>query len=412
MTHLALAGALVLGVARAALAEPAPIRSVELAIDGDEIVIHQQLVVSLVVRHALYARPRWETPSFEGFWAERLNGDGSPVQNDAQGHAWRTTTFRRALFPSRVGELQIGPSRLRFHDRAGEERERAVPGRSLRVREPPVAGRPEDFSGVVGALQIQVSIDGPEIELGRSLPVRVNVFGPANVWDVELPELQELLGDRAEVFASRPRLLKTTHGGRFRARRILDFEVVPRSTGAYEIPELAIPYYDPDARSYRVARSEPVSFQTVPRGKRSARRPWQNRAVVAQPLEPGSLALRAGVVLAVLAASGYGLAWWWRRSLTRLQRKPLPRPHVLLRRASEAAGSDAFPTLLRDALRAGIHVRHRLDPSSLTTEELALAIDDGEAIALLEQLDRLRFTRAGGECETLLDRVRAYVQAA
>ena len=90
----------------------------------------------------------------------------------------------------------------------------------------------------------------------------------------------------------------------------------------------------------------------------------------------------------------------------------MPRPGVLLERAREARGSDGFPVLLRDALKAGIQTRHGFDPSSLTTEEIAARIDDSDALDLLRTLDRMRFTTPAASPESLLSRVSEYVTRA
>ncbi len=406
-----LAAGLALALPAAAQTLQPPVAELELTLDKHELVVHEQVVVTLAVTHALFAKPSWAVPAFDGFWTERLPGDGGPLERDSLGRLVRTTTFRRALFPARAGQLRIAASTLAVHDGLGEEQDWPVPARDVLVLPLPEDGRPEGYSGVVGQLQIQVSVDQAEIELGRSVPVTVNLFGEANVWDARLPDLQELVGAGVEVFASRPRLVKTEHSGTLRARRILDFELVPRDTGRYAVPALEIPYFDPDSRSYRVARSEPVPFLTLPPGRRRPRSPWQERATVSEPLGPGGLTLRALLLLGAFVASGWSVSWWWRRSLRQLRRKPAPRPEVLLRRARDAAYSETFPALLRDALKAGIHVRHGFDPRALTTEEIAAAIDDREAVTLLETLDRMRFTAGGAPPETLLDRISAYLGA-
>ncbi len=394
------------GVARAQ--QPA-VTEYGLETSAEQLVVHQQLVVTLRVVHALFAKPQWETPAFEGFWTERMNSSGSPLRRDEQGRPIRTTTFRRALFPSRVGELAIEASRLIVQEAGGVERTLEIPRRLVQVSEPPAEGRPEGWSGVVGELRIHVSVDRDEVEVGRALPVTINLFGEANVWDARLPEPDALFGADLEVFPSRPQLIKTTHGGTLRARRTLDFELVSGRAGLVTLPAVEVPYYDPGEGAYRVARSEPLSFRSVPVGRRNPRRPWEEPAVVHQPFGTTQLVLGALFCVALLAASGAGLAWWWRLGRRRFTRTPLPRPQVLLQRAREAAERDDFPARLREALLAGLWLRHGFDPQALTTEEIARRVDDSEAVELLAALDRVRFTRAAGDSHDLLARVGLYL---
>ncbi len=380
----------------------------ELRLSKPELFVNEQLVVSLTVVHGADARPRWEEPAFEGFWTERLRASGEIGSGGGPDTSRRTTVFRRALFPSRAGVLTIPASRVRT-DVRGREQVLAVPAASVLVQPLPGGGRPTDFSGVVGRVRVQVSIDRDEVEIGESLPVTVSVFGEANVWDVREPPLEALLGDDLEVFPERARLVKSEHRGTLRARRVFRAEIVPRDTGHFAIPALSVPYFDPEQRRYLVASSEPVAFVARPPGHRTPRRPWDEARAAPPPLPRSALLWPALIVLTALAVSGFGLARWSRASELLLRRKSVPRPGVLLERARAARDDAHFPELLRDALKAGIHVRHGIDPSSLTTEEIAARIDDPPAVRLLESLDELRFTPRGGDPDALLGSISEYV---
>jgi hypothetical protein len=387
----------------------APVAQIELTVSKPTLVLHEQVVVSLRITHAADARPRWEAPSFEGFWTERLPAVGGPTTRAEDGSTLNTTTLRRALFPSRTGALVIARSRVLADGPHGKELAYAVEGAQVEVVDPPAEGRPETYTGVVGELTLQLSLDRDEVALGRSMPLTLNLFGEVNVWDARVPELDTVLPDTVEVFASRPRLVKTEHRGTLRARRIYEVELVPQKTGVYTIPRIEIPYFDPVAKRYRTASSEPVSFRAVPAGRATIRRPWENPAARVEPSDPYTLALRGVGLLLALAASAIGLAWWSRRSNALVRRPSRPRPQVLLERARAAEGQPDFPQLLRAALLARVHIRHGFDPRALTTAELASRIDDPKALDLLHSLDALRFRPAYGNAESLLTDVADYV---
>jgi len=395
----------------AALAATAagPVAQIELAVSKPRLVLHEQVVVSLRITHAPGARPRWEAPSFEGFWTERLPAVGGPTTRAEDGSTLHTTTLRRALFPSRTGTLVIAGSRVLADGPHAEDLGYAVEGAQLEVVDPPAEGRPATYTGVVGELKLQLSLDRDEVALGRSLPLTLNLFGEVNVWDAQVPELDTLLPDAVEVFPSGPRLVKTEHRGTLRARRTYEVELVPQDTGVYTIPRIEIPYFDPVAKRYRIASSEPVSFRAVPAGPATIRRPWENPAARVDPSDPYTLLLRGIGLLIAFALSAIGLAWWSRRTTALVRRPSRPRPQVLLERARAAEGQPDFPTLLRAALLAGVHVRHGFDPGALTTTELASRIDDPTALDLLHSLDALRFRPAQRNAESLLPAVTDYV---
>ena len=97
----------------------APRFSVELELDRSEALLHEQVLLLMKITHPLSSRPRWEAPLFEGFWVERLNTEGGPLFDGADGQPARTTTFRRALLPSRVGDLEVRESIVVWEDSNG-----------------------------------------------------------------------------------------------------------------------------------------------------------------------------------------------------------------------------------------------------------------------------------------------------
>jgi hypothetical protein len=92
---------------------------------------------------------------------------------------------RRALFPTRSGELEIPPASLRCtlaSDHGELEVSVAVPATRVHVLPLPEQGRPSGFAGVVGRLVVTSRIEPAQIELGGSASLTVLVEGRANLW--------------------------------------------------------------------------------------------------------------------------------------------------------------------------------------------------------------------------------------
>ena len=397
-------------VALVALAQPA--RGAELEarvqIGKAEVTLHEQVLLHVEVTHPLWARPRWEPPVFEGFWSERLSSVGGPLEKPDGSETFRRTTFRRALFPTRAGRLTIGPSLLRYRDRADHEQTIELPGTELRVLPLPQRARPDAFQSVVGQLQVDAVLSREVLELGQSLSLSVEVYGAANTWDVPPPDLEAALGQKVEVFPNPARTLVGEQGGKLTARRSFGFELVPRETGRHQLPPLTIHYFDPQTRSYRIARSQAVSFRVVARGALGRRAPWQPAAAASTPARGPWLAI-ALIVGGVGTLCAWGLARWWRRMPRTWQGPTPPSPRALFEGACAAFGSERFPDLLTQAVKARIHVRHQLDARPLSSEEIAGRIDDEQAVELLRDLDRARFGRSQRDTQALLDSARRYL---
>jgi hypothetical protein len=400
----------------ACLAQPAlataqgGILEVRTGLDRSRPWLHQQVVLEVVVTHRLYARPRWQPPVCEGFWVERMPSEGGSLLHPGGRESARTTVFRRALFPTRVGVLEIPASSLLVKTRDDEEVEVGVPGTRVEVRALPDAGRPEGFSGLVGPLEVRLAVDDDEVALGRGIRVEVDVYGAGNVWDVKPPDLAARIGREVEVFAERARTLTNTRKGRMMARRIFRFDIVSRESGRHTIAPIEIPYFDPVRGRYATAASEPVEFVVAARGELSRRAPWEVRQRAGEVvLNRGLLLPALMIVVGLLALCAWALSRWWRGEQRAWQREPEPDPDVLLRRAERALGSDEFLALLAAAVKAGIRARHAFDPSAMTTSELAQRIDDGEALRILRAVDAARFARDESDATELLVSTRRYL---
>ena len=106
----------------------------------------------------------------------------------------------------------------------------------------------------------------------------------------------------------------------------------------------------------------------------------------------------------------WGLARWWRRMPRTWQGPTPPPPRALFEGACAAFGTERFPNLLAQAVKARIHVRHQLDARALSSEEIAGRIDDEQAVELLRALDRVRFGRSERDTQALLDSTRRYLE--
>ncbi len=397
--------ALALGAASQAPAAE-PVRA-ELELSGSDAFVNQQVVLSVVIAHPSELRPRWEPPNLEGFWSERMPSVGRAEGRDASGAVVRTTAFRRALFPSRAGELEIKPSRVLFADAEGVEQAVAVEGARLRVHELPEAGRPDGFTGLVGALTIDAHLSPGHIAVGESARLVIDVHGTAGGWDAPPPALEGLLGDDVEVFAEPPERATGESDGLLTLRRTLRYDLVPRAARSFRLPALELVVFDPETRRYqRVAG--PALELAADRSPPPQPSPFESRGYVEAPLHVHWPLLLAPI-LAVAGLTAVWFARWWRRAQRPRFARALPLPEIALERAAEAIGQPEFAKLLADAVRAGVQSRHGFDARALTTPEIAERGAQPELVRLLETLDRARFSGRLDRPEALLAAARRHL---
>ena len=186
-------------------------------------------------------------PRFVGFRAEWLPGEAlaEPIERD--GGRWRASRERRALFPARTGRLEIPAASL---DCDGERIE--VAGASLEVLPLPDVGRPPGFSGLVSPVRVTTRLVPERIALGQTAQLWILVRGGGNVWNTA-PPLRENSLPGVDVFAEPP-TTDIDADRNFVARRTFRYRIVPRNPGRVGLPEVAVPWFDPETRTYQQAR--------------------------------------------------------------------------------------------------------------------------------------------------------------
>jgi len=357
----------------------------------------QQLVWRLeILRRPYVTGVEWlEPPGFPGFRAEWLPGQPDLGGVRLEGVEYIARVEERALFPERSGELVIAGSDLRCARSFGTPLLASVAATRVYVMSLPEEGRPPDFSGLVGALALEVAAWPRQLSLGGSTRLEVTLRGDANLWDARDPLAGAPDLGGVELFPARPRL-ELEPGIQLSVRRQFAYQVVPNREGRVEIPELRVPYFDPEQRRYRVATSPALALEVGPRAP---------ARVAAHPPEPEANPrttprARRWWALGALAAGGL-LVWGWRLRAARSQgAKPLTEPGAsddaaqlarALRRALEPrlagarstpveelyATPGADPAVERALALLGRVERSRFDPHAPPVEraEVALAIE-------------------------------------
>jgi len=372
-------------------------------LDRESVYVHEQVVMSVEILHSSDARASWEPPPFDGFWAERLGTRALP--NDANG--LHRTEFRRALFPTRAGELEIAPSKLTYVGEGGAQRELPVGGAHIRVRPLPAGVPPETL---VGKVEVHVAIGDDRVRLGKSVGVTIDFAGEANVWDAAPPPLESLLGPDVEVFAETPRVSVGETGGRATTRRTFSYALVPANSGRVRTEPLELRYFDPETGAVETARSESLAFDVFEGSAGAApRSPFAKRRALANE-EPLSVWPYLFAVAAAFGASVWYVSRWRRLQPAGGPSVSAPSPRAAFDAARAARGTGEFHSLLARALRTGIGARHHIDALPLTAGELESRGAEREVVELLEALDRARFARRSADDDALLERARAYLK--
>ncbi|MDI6774598.1 MAG: BatD family protein [Verrucomicrobiota bacterium] len=214
---------------------------------------------------------------FESFFEKKpaqFQFSRRPVDKD--GKAYFEYTLKLTYRTREEGAYTFGPvvfkgPVIRRIDAGGRLVKEAVfavgPACTARVVPPPEEGRPISFIGAIGAnLAAEATLDAQTCKVGDPLKLTVAVSGPAFLRNVCPPPInvQEELVRDFRVYDDTVRTERKDSAVRF------VWTVRPITAGTLEIPPLDVSYYDPAARAYRIARTQPIPVQARPAHQVSA----------------------------------------------------------------------------------------------------------------------------------------------
>jgi hypothetical protein len=163
----------------------------------------------------------------------------------------------------------------------------------LQIEPLPAAGRPADFAGAVGRFALRASASPLELAVGDSLALELAIAGTGNLALFPPPPLDDLPGLRVRG-----------HTERLAAdARTIVYDLAVADEAVFEVPAIALPYFDPAARAFATARTEPIPLRVRRRAPAATAPAPPPVAPAAGPGAPALLCTAAVAALAVAAAA-------------------------------------------------------------------------------------------------------------
>jgi hypothetical protein len=194
-----------------------------------------------------------QAPSFTGFWTVDIE-EAKTIDFTVEtfnGVQYYVAVVRKvALFPQRIGELEIDPMGLectvvvptggwsyrRFQHKFSSGKAK------INVKPLPQANKPNDFSGLVGELDMQVTLDKTNAKTDDPITLSVKFSGKGNLKLLENPN-PELPKD-FEMFDPKVTEKSTLQGNVVGGSRQIDYLLIPRRAGTYKLPPITTSYFD------------------------------------------------------------------------------------------------------------------------------------------------------------------------
>jgi hypothetical protein len=414
-------------------------------VDKKAAVVGEQITLSIYLYfrpNADLRSPSWHDAPLSDFLRLPLlknPGAERPVAATVGGKRWRAKLLDRlAIFGVRAGDLHTGSQRIAFG-----RNERVSEDYVIHVTEPPLSGRPPGYAvGDVGRYTVTAEVKSRKVEQGGSVPVAVTLSGTGNLpHSLRLPQRPGV-----EWLDPEQRESIEPQGGSIAGTRTFGYLVRIQGNGRIDLGEVALPYWDPAAKRYEVARAALGAVDVTATGPGSAPKPAVDSSqaevdpFATLPLprtKLSSFAARKPVGLSgaplwlciVLPPIVVGVGRLAARASSKLRARwaaTRDSPTALSRRALDAAAAGATHGDLRAltvaseravhlAIEAAVGLRSRgVLLSSLAEELEQRGVSQPLAqrvVQMLTECDAIRFmpVPSGGEAESLLERARGIV---
>lgn len=238
--------------------------------------------VTFVVRFhtavPLLGAPQYDAPKLTGLLSENLGAEGQGM-TVIGGRSYNYSELKSALFPVQAGRATIGAAVVtvqvprrgggtgddffdRFFNATAPEARRLQTDPLTLQADPLPPGAPDDFSGIVGALTLESSVDRAQVKAGEALTLTVVVSGVGNIKSLPEPKRPDLPSVR--FFDSESSVKLERFGDKVGGTKTFKTVVVARVSGPLEIPSLSVSYYDPAKRAYARAQSRPIRLTVLP----------------------------------------------------------------------------------------------------------------------------------------------------
>lgn len=253
---------------------------------------------SLQVTFKLYSNQNITTynipkmPSMDGFWNQEIQLPQTLERTTeiVDGQRYMVWEIKKlVLFPQQSGTLIIDPmevqcaARVRVNTQrsndpfgmfdqffGGGYRDVTLDLRSeplkINVRDLP-GNAPSAFRGAVGRFDFSAQLDRKQTKANEAVNLKIRISGNGNIKLAELPEPE--FPEDLETYDPKVNENFKAGAGGVSGSKSVEYLIIPRHEGEYEIPAITFSYFDPDKKQYFSRTAGPFTLD-VTRGSGTA----------------------------------------------------------------------------------------------------------------------------------------------
>ncbi|MCB9771134.1 MAG: protein BatD [Candidatus Omnitrophica bacterium] len=243
------------------------------------------MVIKLFINDLNVQSVQYPTFSHDGFTVEDFTEPrrGQQTLGDI---TYQVMEFRTLLYPTRTGDLSLGPAKLGANILIKNSRRQGIPGEfnnifsddlfdnfigryetktimlesanlGLKILPLPQEGKPADFSGGVGKYNFDMTVSPSEIKVGDPLTVRMRIAGDGNLKAVNMP----IIKDSKDFKVYDPKIVEQN------GEKVLEQVIIPNHDKITQLPTTNFSFFDPVEKIYRTVTKGPFPLTVLPLAK-------------------------------------------------------------------------------------------------------------------------------------------------
>lgn len=287
--------------------------------------------------------------------------------------------------------------------------------KELTVKPLPSEGKPKDFSGIVGNLQLDGDYSREEVNYGDSLSLQVTASGNCNLDGLKKIFSGALPGFK--VYETQKNATETVRDNQYHVQKEFEAILVPEKNGTLDIAPVSISYFNPDTEKYERAEipgttikvlgdmppiqanggadSQPAAMETVKINQISYAEPskGQDTIQISKHLFFGSL-IGVGVLLVVMLIV---------RGIVRNGKKQDVTLKSLYRQMMNARDVHEVYRLFSDMMKHCYHISLKASPLSVIQSSIPNADLAQQVVEIMNYAE----SNKEKDCACLKDKIRS-----
>ena len=246
---------------------------------GEQIIATYKLYVNAQVVN--YANNR---PVYNGFYAQEIELDPNAevTTETLNGKQYRVATMKKVVLTAqKAGDIEVSPLEMEMVVRLENNNKRRTNWnpwgsfkdvkyelqsnvQTIKVKPLPTANQPANFAGAVGEFKLNATTDLSEIKVNEAVNLTINIEGRGNIDLMAEPNMSFPKDFETYEPKVNKNVSVTNYGTS--GKKTFAYVVIPRYVGEFELPSIAMSYFEPKSGTYKTLETDPIVLNVLKSG--------------------------------------------------------------------------------------------------------------------------------------------------